>query len=119
MWELTESKPLVKITLISGREFIADINQEVLQKAMEMGTKIVKINWILINVWSISTVEPYNADVIEQFINWITDIGIKDRLWEIYKERKSKNLRIADVKHLMQIYTDRFWEISNEKSFER
>jgi hypothetical protein len=41
-----------------------------------------------------------------------------DRLKKILLERKGKNLQTRGVKHLMQIYMDRFGEISNEESSE-
>ena len=63
---------------------------------------------MLINSNSISTVELYEPDKVEDFIFSITDRTMKDRLLEIRKERKEKNLPLNSVQHLMQIYTDRF-----------
>ena len=117
MNELKERKPAVKITLISGREIIANVNLNLVEKAMEF-SKMLKVDWMLINSSSISTVEIYEPDKIEDFIFSITDRMVKGRLLQIRKERKEKNLPLNSVQHLMQIYTDRFWEISNEESQE-
>jgi hypothetical protein len=114
MNEIKEWKPLVKITLISGREIFTAVDISLLNKSLE-NSKFVKLNWMLINSWSISTVEPYNGNDVDQYIVSITDSVIRERLREIQKERKAKNFSINWVKHLIQIYTDRFWEISNGK----
>lgn len=117
MADLAESKPLYKITLISGREIITSINMDLMEKAIA-SCKMIKAAWVLINSSSISTIEPYRWDDIDHFLVWITDPTMKDQLQEILKERKSKNLQTRGVNHLMQIYTDRFWKISNEESDE-
>lgn len=112
MAELAESKPLYKITLISGREIITSINMELIEKAMA-NAKMIKAGGVLINSSSISTVEPYRWDDIDHFLVGITDPIMKDQLQEILQERKSKNLQTRGVEHLMSIYTDRYWKISN------
>lgn len=117
MADLAESKPLYKITLISGREIITSINMDLMEKAIA-SSKMIKAAGVLINSSSISTVEPYRWDDIDHFLVGITDPIMKDQLQEILKERKSKNLQTRGVEHLMQIYTDRFWEISNDKTNE-
>lgn len=117
MNNLKERKPAVKITLISGREIIANVDLNLVEKAIEF-SKMLKIDWMLINSSSISTVELYEPDKIEDFIFSITDGILKARLIQIRKERKEKNLSLNSVQHLMQIYTDRFWEINNDKSQE-
>ena len=109
---LAESKPLFKITLIGWREIITSINMDLMEKAIT-SSKMIKAWWILINSSSISTVEPYRWDDIDHFLVGITDPNLKDKLQEILKERKSKNLQTRWVEHLMSIYTDRYWEISN------
>ena len=114
MNEIKEWKPLVKITLISGREIFTAVDISLLNKSLE-NSKFVKLNWMLINSWSVSTVEPYNGNDVDQYIVSITDSVIRERLREIQKERKMKNLSLNWVKHLIQIYTDRFWEIKNDK----
>ena len=114
MNEIKEWKPLVKITLINWREIISNINIEKLEKAMSLW-QMIKVNWILINSHSISTIENYNWNEIDQYIANITDELMKDRLLVIYNERKNKKLVTNWVKHLMQIFTDRFWEIKNDK----
>lgn len=63
---------------------------------------------MLINSSSISTVEIYEPDKIEDFILSITDTRIRSKLLQIRRERKEKNLSLNSVQHLMQIYTDRF-----------
>ncbi len=117
MSNLKERKPSVKIILISGREIIANVDLNTIEKAIEF-SKMLKINWMLINSNSISTVELYEPDKIEDFIFSITDTIIRSRLLQIRKERKDKNLSLNSIQHLMQIYTDRFWEINNEESQE-
>lgn len=117
MAELAESKPLYKITLISGREIITSINMDLMEKAIA-SSKMIKAAWILINSSSISTIEQYRWDDIDHFLVWITDPIMKDQLQEIIKERKSKNLQTRGVEHLMKIYTDRFWEISDAEDSE-
>lgn len=114
MNEIKEWKPLVKITLISGREIITSISLEMIEKAIQ-NKVMIKTWWVLINSGSISTVEPYNWNEIDQYIVSITDSVMRERLQEIQKERKNKNFSINWVKHLIQIYTDRFWEIKNDK----
>lgn len=117
MNELKERKPAVKITLISGREIIANVNLNLVEKAIEF-SKMLKVDWMLINSSSISTVEIYEPDKIEDFILSITDTRIRSKLLQIRRERKEKNLSLNSVQHLMQIYTDRFWEIKNGESQE-
>jgi len=117
MNELKERKPAVKITLISGREIIANVNLNLVEKAIEF-SKMLKIDWMLINSSSISTVEIYEPDKVEDFIFSITDLKIRSKLLQIRKERKDKNLPLNSVQHLMQIYTNRFWEINNVESQE-
>lgn len=115
MNELKERKPAVKITLISGREIIANVDLNIVEKAIEF-SKMLKIDWMLINSSSISTVELYEPDKVEDFIFSITDLKVRSKLLQIRKERKEKGLSLNSVQHLMQIYTDRFWEISNVES---
>lgn len=117
MKELAESKPLYKVTLKNGREIITSINSDLIEKAV-MTAKMIKLSWILVNTDMISTVEPYNGDDIDHYLVWLNDDVMIDRLKKILLERKGKNLQTRWVKHLMQIYTDRFWEISNDKSQE-
>jgi len=112
MADLAESKPLYKITLISGREIITSVSMDLIEKAMAT-SKMIKAAWVLINSSSISTVEQYRWDDIDHFLVWITDPIMKDKLQEIIKERKSKNLQTRGVEHLMQIYTDRYEKINN------
>ena len=114
MADLAESKPLYKITLISGREIITSINMDLMEKAIA-SSKMIKAAWVLINSSSISTIEPYRWDDIDHFLVWITDPIMKDQLQGILKERKSKNLQTRGVEHLMQIYTDRYKKINNEE----
>ena len=117
MADLAESKPLYKITLISGREIITSINMDLMEKAIA-NAKMIKAAWVLINSSSISTIEPYRWDDIDHFLVWITDPIMKDQLQEILKERKSKNLQTRGVEHLMQIYTDRYKKISDVEDTE-
>ena len=117
MNELKERKPAVKITLISGREIIANVNLNLVEKAIEF-SKMLKIDWMLINSSSISTVEIYEPDKVEDFIFSITDLKVRSKLLQIRSERKDKNLPLNSVQHLMQIYTNRFWEINNGESQE-
>lgn len=118
MTELAESKPLYKITLIGGREIITSINMDLMEKAIAWNVKMIKAWWILINASSISTVEPYDGDDIDHYLIGIKDGILKTRLQEILTERKNRNLQTRWVKHLMQIYMDRFWEISDDKTNE-
>lgn len=117
MTKLAESKPLFKITLISGREIITSINMDLMEKAIA-NAKMIKAGGVLINSSSISTIEPYRWDDIDHFLVGITDPIMKDQLNEILNERKAKNLQTRGVEHLMKIYTDRFWEISNVEDSE-
>jgi hypothetical protein len=80
-----------------------------------MTAKMIKLTWILVNTDMISTVEPYNGDDIDHYLVWLNDDIMIDRLKRILLERKNKNLQTRWVKHLMQIYMDRFWEIKNDK----
>lgn len=117
MTKLTESKPLRKVTLKSGREIITSITGDTIEKAV-MTARMIKLAWILVNTDVISTVEPYRGDDIDHFLIGITDPIMKDKLQEILKERKSKNLQTRGVEHLMQIYTDRYEKINNEENKE-
>lgn len=118
MTELAESKPLYKITLIWGREIITSINMEVMEKAIAWNVKMIKAWWVLINTSSISTIEPYDGDDIDHYLIGISDGVLKTRLLEILTERKNRNLQTRGVKHLMQIYMDRFWKINDEETKE-
>ena len=111
MNELKEYKELTKIVLIGWKEFITDTPKEMLYKAIEVG-KMIKVDGKMINTASISYVEPFMANEIEQFVCSITDLQVKERLQGIIKERKEKNLTINGLEHLLSIYISRFWEIS-------
>ena len=111
MNQLKEWKELSKIVLIGWKEFITDTPKDLLYKAIETG-KIIKIDWKMINTASISYVEPFLANEIDQFVISITDLQVKERLQGIIKERKEKNLTINGLEHLLSIYISRFWEIS-------
>lgn len=114
MGEIKERKPLVKVTLIGWREILTDVDLKKLEKAIEI-SKMVKINGILVNTSSISTLEPFEWDDMEVFILSISDPIVRSRLREILEERKSKHFLTNWVQHLISIYSDRFWEITIDK----
>ena len=100
----------MKIVLIGWKEFITDTPKDMLYKAIE-AWKIIKIDGRMINTASISYVEPFVANEIDQFVYSITDLQVRERLQAILKERKDKNLTTNGIEHLLSIYISRFWEI--------
>ncbi len=52
----------------------------------------------------------HSPDSVETYILTTQDMIVRERLNEIYKDRKEKKLNIAGVEHLLEIYQSRYGE---------
>ena len=62
----------------------------------------------LVNKFEIVSIDKYELNDIDMYVAGIQDGEIRKRLKEIIKERESKWLKINWVKHLTDIYNERF-----------
>ena len=75
------------------------------------------LNWVssfirlwtwLVNKFEIVSIDKYELSDVDMYVAGIEDVEIRNRLKEIIKERESKWLKINGVRHLIDIYNERF-----------
>lgn len=106
MAELSLPKDIVIIRLKNWKSIFTGGTVEQVAQLLESRSFVV-IDWFGFNKFEVETFEKYNPNDVEMYILSQTDKEVQKKLWEIYNERTSKNLKINWVNHLMQIYEDR------------
>lgn len=115
---IKEYQQICVITKKDGSVIQTTASLEVLEKMINDGPQMLRFWDELVNRYEIIWVKKQQINWLDAYIANITDTTVKQRMRDIIKERESKNLKTNGVNHLIQIYTDRFWEISNEESQE-
>lgn len=113
MGEIKPYQEVCVITRKDGNTIQTTATLDQLEKLINEWPQMLRFWDQLINKYDIISVEKQKLSELDAFIASVTDDEIKKRFKAIQKERKDKNLSINWVKHLIQIYTDRFGEISN------
>ena len=62
----------------------------------------------LVNKFEIVSIDKYDLSDVDMYVAGIEDEDIRKKLKEIIKERESKWLKINGVRHLIDIYNERF-----------
>ena len=115
MGNIREYVPMIRIQFRDGTHLISQGNKERVFKAVQ-NSNWIEIDGRMINTGYISFIESFDGNEIDQYISWITDPIMRQRLESIVKERKDKWFKTSWVQHLMEIYTRKFKVLSDGNS---
>ena len=115
MGEIKEYQEMCVITRKNGDDIQTTASLEQLEKIINNWPQMIRFWDELVNKFEIIWVKKVVMNDVDTYIAGITDGDIKKRLRDIVKERKNKWLEINGVKHLLQIYESRHWEIGEQK----
>lgn len=98
----------VMVKTKSWEKYIMSWTIEDWNKLLNWANSFIRLWTGLVNKFEIVSIDKYDLSDIDMYVAGIWDEEIKKRLKEIIKERESKWLKINGVKHLIDIYNERF-----------
>lgn len=98
----------VMIKTKSWAKYIMSWTIEDWSKLLNWASSFIKLWAWLVNKFEIVSIDKYELSDVDMYVAGLEDWEIKNRLLEIVAERINKWLKINGVKHLIDIYNERF-----------
>ena len=109
MWKLSDKTVnYVLIKTKSWDKYVMSWTIEAWNRLLNWANSFIRLWTWLVNKFEIVSIDKYDLSDVDMYVAGIEDWEIKKRLKEIIKERESKWLKINGVKHLTDIYNERF-----------
>jgi hypothetical protein len=109
MWKLSnKTVDYVQIKTKSWEKYVMSWTIEGWNRLLNWANSFIRLWTWLVNKFEIVSIDKYELNDVDMYVAGISDGEIKKRLKEIIKERESKWLKINWVKHLTDIYNERF-----------
>lgn len=115
MGEIKEYQEMCVITRKNGDDIQTAASLEQLEQLINNWPQMIRFWEELVNKFEIIWVKKVVMNDMDAYIAGIIDGDIKKRLRDIIKERKNKWLETNGVKHLVDIYESRYWDIWVQK----
>lgn len=98
----------VMIITKSWEKYVMSWTIEDWNKLLNWSSSFIRLWTWLVNKFEIVSIDKYELSDVDMYVAGIEDVDIRNKLKEIIKERESKWLKINGVKHLIDIYNERF-----------
>lgn len=103
-----KSVDYVMIETKSWNKYVMTWSVEDWNKLLNWASSFIRLWTWLVNKFEIVSLDKYELSDVDMYVAGIEDTDIKNKLKEIIKERESKWLKINWVRHLLDIYNERF-----------